>query len=50
MRLIPEGDELNVKEGHLQEVRFDSSEVGEIVMRGAFLFDLYLRLADVFAR
>jgi hypothetical protein len=34
VKLIPEGEELNVKEGQLEEVRFDGSEVGEIVMRG----------------
>lgn len=41
VRSVPEGEELNLREGDLQEVRFDGSEVGEIVMRGNIVMKGY---------
>ncbi|KAL8277498.1 hypothetical protein RQP46_010128 [Phenoliferia psychrophenolica] len=41
VRLIPEGEELNVKEGELVEVARDGVEVGEIVFRGNIVMKGY---------
>ncbi|KAM0793453.1 hypothetical protein ACM66B_000896 [Microbotryomycetes sp. NB124-2] len=41
VKLIQEGEEHAVKEGDLQEVAFDGTEVGEIVMRGNLVMKGY---------
>ncbi|KAK4704545.1 hypothetical protein P7C70_g1664, partial [Phenoliferia sp. Uapishka_3] len=43
VRLIPEGEELNVKEGDLVEVKWDGIEVGEIVFRGNIVMKGYYK-------
>lgn len=41
VRQLPEGTELTTREGDLEEVRFDGSEIGEIVMRGNIVMKGY---------
>jgi len=42
VKLIPEGEEAKVREGELEEVKFNGQEVGEIVIRGNMLMTVSL--------